>query len=85
MKLKQTVWILNGKLKLRIILALNKPKTATNLSKELKTHRSTISEVLIQMKNKGILVCINSKQPYNRYYQLTKTGKAVLKEVNKFI
>lgn len=85
MKLKQTVWILNGRLKLRIILALNKPKTATNLSKVLKTHRSTISDVLIQMKNKGILLCINPKQPYNRFYQLTKTGKCVLKEVNKFI
>lgn len=67
------------------MLALNKPKTATNLSKELKTHRSTVSDILIQMKTKGVLVCINPKQQYNRYYQLTKTGKDVLKEVSKFI
>lgn len=83
MRWKEASWIIRGRLKRKVIFALNKPKTATMLSRELKTHRSTISDILIQMEKKGIVKCLDPKEPYNRFYELTKKGKGVLKEVEK--
>lgn len=83
MKWEELSWILRGRLKKRVVMALVKPKTATILSKELKTHRSTISDILKQMQDKEIVVCLDSEQPYNRYYKLTNKGEAVLKKINE--
>lgn len=79
---KEVSWILRGRLKQQVLIHLNKPKTATFLSKELKTHRSTISDILKQMKEKEILTCLDPDQPYNRFYKLTQRGKRILKEVS---
>ena len=65
-------------------MALDKPKTASILSKELKTHRSTISDVLKQMQDRGLVICLDQEQPYNRYYKLTDKGKDILKKINEF-
>ena len=83
MKWDEISWILRGRLKRRIIIALNKPKTATILSKEIKTHRSTISNILKQMEKRGVLVCLDPNQPYNRFYKQTKKGKEIQKELSK--
>ncbi len=84
MKWEEVSWILRGRLKKRVVIALDKPKTASILSKELKTHRSTISDVLKQMQDKELVICLDPKQPYNRYYKLTDKGNAVLKKINEF-
>ena len=49
MEWEKLSWIIRGRLRRRVLEVLDKPKTATILSKELKTHRSTISEILKQM------------------------------------
>ncbi len=79
---EEVSWILRGRLKQRVIIHLNKLKTATFLSKELKTHRSTVSDILKQMKEKKIVTCLDSDQPYNRFYKLTQKGKKILKKVS---
>ena len=83
MKWKEVSWILRGRLKHKVIIALNKPKTATILSKEFNTHRSTISDILNQMEKKGMVLCLDPEQPYNRFYKLTKKGEKILKEINR--
>ena len=83
MKWDEVSWILRGRLKQKVIIALNKPKTATILSKELKTHRSTISNILKQMEKRGVLVCLDPNQPYNRFYKQTQKGEKILKEIVK--
>ncbi|MFH0874719.1 MAG: hypothetical protein V1859_02190 [archaeon] len=75
-------WILRGRLKRKIIKSFDKPKTATSLSKELKTHRSTISSIIIEFEKKGILLCLDKGQPYNRFYKITSFGEAVVKEID---
>jgi len=72
-------WILRGILRTKVLKALDKPKTATILSKELKTHRSTISDILSQLSSKGIVICLDPEQPYNRYYERTAKGNATIK------
>ena len=49
---EEVSWVLRGRLRSKVLAALDKPKTATMLSKELQTHRSTISEILIELGNK---------------------------------
>jgi DNA-binding HxlR family transcriptional regulator len=81
MKWDEVSWILRGRLKRRVLIVLDKPKTASILAKELKTHRSTISDILIQMEEKGIVECLDPEQPYNRYYKLTSKGIDLHKEI----
>ncbi len=81
MRWEEISWILRGRLKKKLILLLDKPTTATILAKILKTHRSTISYILLQMRNKGLLVCLDKNQPYNRFYELTSKGKLIQKKV----
>lgn len=83
MKWEEISWILRGKIKKEVLLALDKPKTATSLSKELDTHRSTISDILIQMEEKKIVECLDPKQPYNRFYKILKKGEDIIKEIKK--
>lgn len=83
MKWDEISWVLRGSLKQKVITSLDRPKTATILSKEIKTHRSTISAILIEMNKRGIVLCLDNKQPYNRFYQLTKKGKELKQEVLK--
>ncbi len=80
---KDVSWIIRGRLKKRIIAVMNSPKTATMLSKELKTHRSTISGILLEMEKKKILKCLDPKQPYSRFYEITSYGKKIIREVKK--
>lgn len=83
MKWEEISWILRGKIKKEVLLALDKPKTATSLSKELDTHRSTISDILIQMEKNKIIECLDPKQPYNRFYKRLKKGDEIVKEIEK--
>ena len=81
MEWSETSWVVRGRLRKRVLKALDKPKTATILSKELKTHRSTISSILNHMDDREIAVCLDPKQPYNRYYKRTKKGEDLLEEI----
>jgi len=81
MKWDEVSWVLRGRLKQKVLTSLDKPKTATILSKELETHRSTISNILKQMKEKGIAQCLDSDQPYNRFYKRTPKGEDIVNEI----
>jgi len=84
MKWEEISWILRGRLKKKVVLALTKPKTATILSKELDTHRSTISDILEQLQKQKVAICLDPKQPHNRYYKLTEKGEKILKEIERY-
>ena len=81
----ETSWVYRGRLRRQILNALDTPKTATKLEKELDTHRSTISQSLIEMTAKGLLECLDKDQPYNRFYKRTSKGDKINLEVQKLI
>lgn len=85
MSWEETSWVYRGRLRRRILEALEAPKTATRLEKELDTHRSTISQSLIEMTGKGLLECLDKDQPYNRFYKRTSKGDEINTEVQKLI
>jgi DNA-binding MarR family transcriptional regulator len=60
---------------------LTEPNTATELSKELKKHRSSISRVLLEMERKGLISCVNPEDDRFRHYEgLINVPQTVLYE-----
>ena len=47
---------------------LDKPKTATELSKKLGKHRSAVSRVLIDMERSEWIKCVNPEDDKFRHY-----------------
>ncbi|MFA5070914.1 MAG: hypothetical protein WC511_00915 [Candidatus Pacearchaeota archaeon] len=47
---------------------LIKPKTATDIAKELKKHRSAISRVLLDMEKEDFVKCVNPEDDKFRHY-----------------
>ncbi len=66
-----------------IIKALNKPKTPTELSRELKVARSTCSNTLLELQRMGLVICLTPKLRMGRLYKLTREGQEIKKELEK--
>ena len=67
-ELKLEIFLKKSKLRKDVWRALDKPKTATEIAKDLKKHRSSISRVLLDMKRKGFVKCVNSDDKSFRCY-----------------
>jgi len=66
--IKQEIFLKKGKLRNTILTNLDKPKTATDLSRELNKHRSSISRVLLELEIKGFIKCVNPRDDRFRHY-----------------
>lgn len=66
--LKQEIFLKKGKLRKEVLRSLDKPKTATELSKELIKHRSSVSRVLLELEKKGLIKCVNPEDDRYRHY-----------------
>lgn len=62
------IFLKKSKLREEVWNKLNEEKTATDLAKELKKHRSSISRVLLDLENAGFVKCINPSDSSFRYY-----------------
>ena len=67
-ELKREIFLKKGKLRRNVLKSLDKPKTATEVSKELGRHRSSISRVLIELQKKGLVKVINPEDDRFRHY-----------------
>ncbi len=67
-ELKKEIFLKKGKLRRVILEALDRPKTATELAKELNKHRSSISRVLLILEKIGFVKCINPEDDRFRHY-----------------
>jgi len=74
-------FIRRGKIRLQILKNLEKPKTPTDLSDELKIHRSTISRSLLLLEKKGFIKCITPNEKMGRYYEKTNLGSKILSKI----
>ena len=66
--LKLSIFLKKGELRKEVWTKLDKPKTATDIAKELKKHRSSISRVLLDMKKEGLIKCVNPEDKSFRHY-----------------
>ncbi len=65
---KREIFLKKGRLRKEVIMKLTKPKTATEVAKELGKHRSSVSRVLLELEGKGYIRCINPKDDRFRHY-----------------
>lgn len=59
-----------------------KPKTPTTIAKKSDIRANHISKVLSQLKNHGLVVCLNEEARKGRLYKLTERGDFVLKNLD---
>ena len=77
MDYKKLSFVLAGELRKKIVLALDEPKTPTQLKEAIKTQDSSIARTLRELTEKGVVVCLFPKKRKGRLYQLTKEGKMI--------
>lgn len=66
---KRERFLKNNPLKKIILEKLTKkPITATDIAKDLRKHRSSVSKILIELSKKGYAKCINPKDTRDRGY-----------------
>ena len=62
------IFLKKSKLRKEVWERLTKMKTATEISKELKKHRSSISRVLLDLEKAGYVKCLNPEDSSFRCY-----------------
>ncbi|MEK6760430.1 MAG: hypothetical protein AABX93_00750 [Nanoarchaeota archaeon] len=67
-KLELSIFLKKSKLRAEVWDNLDKPKTATEIAKDLRKHRSAISRVLLDMERVGFVKCVNSLDKSFRHY-----------------
>jgi len=80
MDYKALSFVLAGSLRQRVIKALQKPKTPSQLVKDLKTQDSSLSRTLKELEEHKIIECLFPHNKKGRIYRLTKIGEEILKE-----
>lgn len=66
--IKKEIFLKKGKIRKRVLDVLDKPKTATEIAKELNLHRSSVSRTLLEMQKKELVKCINPNDKSFRHY-----------------
>jgi len=67
-ELKLEIFLKKSELRKDVWKQLDKPKTASEIAKDLKKHRSSISRVLLNMEREGFVKCLNSEDKSFRHY-----------------
>lgn len=67
--LKLEIFLRKSDLRKQVWDKLDKPKTAVDIAKEIKKHRSSVSRVLLDMKKEGFVKCVNSDDKSFRFYE----------------
>ena len=67
-ELKLIIFLKKGELRKEVWDKLDKAKTATEIAKELRKHRSAISRVLLDMEKAEFVKCVNPEDKSFRHY-----------------
>jgi DNA-binding MarR family transcriptional regulator len=67
-ELKLEIFLKKSQLRREVWKQLDKAKTASEIAKDLKKHRSSISRVLLDMEKAGFVKCLNSEDKSFRCY-----------------
>ena len=74
-------FILRGERRKAILLCLNKPMIPKEIANCCKVSIHNVSKSLKELVNKGLIVCKNPNDKFYRFYELTKKGKEIIKEL----
>jgi len=79
----KTIWddisfIVRNKNRRRIFEALDKPKTPTELAKELNLNVGFVSNLIIELLERKLIECLSPNEKRHRFYKRTKKGNVLL-------
>ena len=74
-------FILRGERRKAILLCLDKPKIPKEISQACNVSIHNVSKSLKELADKGLIVCKNPEDKFYRFYELTKKGRELLKEI----
>ena len=76
-------FLIRAKNRKAVFLALEEPKTPTQLSKELDINIGFISNILIELKERELIICLSPNEKRHRFYQISKESLKLLKTIKK--
>lgn len=76
-------FILRGERRKAILLCLDKPMIPKEISQNCNVSIHNVSKSLKELVDRGLIVCKNPNDKFYRFYELTKKGRELIKELNK--
>ena len=80
---KEVSFIIRSKYRKEVLLSLIKPKTPTEIAKELNLHRAHISRALIDLTKQKLVTCLTPDEKKGRLYIRTKLGESLIKPLKE--
>ncbi|MBI2451770.1 MarR family transcriptional regulator [Candidatus Pacearchaeota archaeon] len=76
-------FVLRGERRKAVLLCLDKPKIPKEIADSCKVSIHNVSKSLRELVDRGLIICKNPEDKFYRFYELTKKGKQILKEITK--
>jgi len=80
---KLVSFVRRGRLRIQILESLVIPNNPTDLAKKLNSHRPTVSQVIGELKEKGLVKRLNPGEKNISIYGLTPEGKKVIEKIKQ--
>ncbi len=74
-------FVIRSKNRKKVLNDLKSPKTPTQLSKDLELNVGYISNILIELLQRKLIVCLSPNEKRYRFYRITKKGDEILKQI----
>lgn len=78
-------FILRGERRKAILLSLEKPLIPKKIAEKCKVSIHNVSKSLKELVARGLIVCKNPNDKFYRFYELTLSGRKLLKEISSDI
>jgi len=72
-------WIIRGSQRVKILQAMEKPRTPTQIKRETKFALNNVSDILRLFVKFKVAKCLNEKEKLGRLYELTEKGRRIKK------
>jgi hypothetical protein len=84
-------WIIRGSMRKFVFLNIKKMTTPSDIVKQLagkegrksSSHYAQVSRAIAELESQHLVVCLNPKEKTGRFYELTRKGKEILKDIHK--
>lgn len=76
-------FIVRNKNRKAVFEVLDKPKTPTDLSKELQINIGFVSNILIELLGRRLIECLSPNEKRNRFYRISKKGRKIKEKIGK--
>ncbi len=76
-------FVIRAKNRKLILLSLSKPKTPTQLAKELNLSLPHVSRALKELEKEGLITCLTPNEKVGRIYKRTTIGEEIANFIEK--